>query len=225
MESKDAQKSLDLMQAVIMYRHDRPTRSQITKIGKHSMLHHDVLVLAHHLAKISTGHVLEIGSFVGGSTIAAALGIRASGQAKHLFSIEPGGRLKGHKLATRDIFKRLKKNLARFGVSDSVQLIHGTAEDPATVATVQAAFAPGSVGFFIFDAHSNVGYDLDLYADRFQDECWIMIDDYFGPSDKTGPTREQVDAFVAAGRLVPLGFYGWGSWFGRWRVLPAPVEG
>lgn len=209
--------SLDLMQALIAYRHEKAKGDELTKVGRYSMLHLDVLVLAHHLAGICDGPILEIGSFVGGSTIAAALGVRASGQAKRFISIEPGGRLKDHKLATRDIFKRLKKNLARFGVSDAVTLINSWAEDASAVSTVEEAFAPGTVGLFIFDAHSNVGRDLELYGDRLKDECWVIIDDYFGPSEKAGPTRAQVDEWVNAGRLSPLGFFGWGTWVGQWR--------
>ncbi len=186
------------------------------------MLHLDVLVLAHYLGRVCEGHILEIGSFVGGSTIATALGVRASGRAKSFISIEPGGRLRKHKLATRDIFKSLQRNVTRFGVRDGVTLINQPAEEASAIATVQATFGPGTVGFFIFDAHANVGYDIGLYGDRLRDNCWVMIDDYFGPGEKSGPTREQVDELVQAGRLLPLGFYGMGTWFGLWRA-PQPV--
>jgi len=45
------------------------------------MLHLDVLILIYHFAKLR-GHILEIGAFVGGATIAAAFGVRDSGQNK-----------------------------------------------------------------------------------------------------------------------------------------------
>ncbi len=205
------------MQALIEHRHNKPLRDQISKVNKVSMLHGDVLALAHYLARICEGDVLEIGSFIGGSTISAALGIRASGRVKRFVSIEPGGRLKDHKLATRDIFKQLKKNLNRHGVLDAVTAINRTAEDAATQEEVRQLLAPGSVGFFIFDAHANVRHDMEIYADRLADDCWVMIDDYFGPSDKAGPTQEQVDELIAAGHLIPLGYFGWGTWFGKWR--------
>ncbi len=214
----DTQLSLQLMQAVIEHRHNKPLRDQISKVNKVSMLHGDVLALVHYLARICEGDILEIGSFVGGSTISAALGIRASGRAKRFISIEPGGRLKGHHLATRNIFKQLRKNLNRFGVLESVTLINRAAEDPAAIAEVREAFAPGSIGFFIFDAHNNVKYDVDCYADLLANDCWVMIDDYFGPSEKAGPTQVQVDELVASGHLIPLGYYGWGTWFGQWRA-------
>lgn len=210
--------ALDLMKAVIDCRHNKGTRDQLLKAAKYSMLHADVLFLTHYLARICDGSILEIGSFVGGSTIAAALGVRASGVAKPFISIEPGGRLKGHHLATRNIFKTLQKNLKRFDALEAVTLINATAEDEATLARVRQTMAAGTVGFFIFDAHAEVAHDLKLYGDRLKNDCWVMIDDYFGPSEKAGPTQAQVNELVASGRLVPLGFYGWGTWFGQWRA-------
>jgi hypothetical protein len=60
--------------------------------------------------------------------------------------------------------------------------------------------------------------DIDCYGDRLANRCWVVIDDYFSVTDKGGPTQIQVDELVAAGRLVTLGFYGWGTWIGRWLV-------
>jgi hypothetical protein len=77
---------------------------------------------------------------------------------------------------------------------------------------------PGEVDLFIFDAHSNVRGDLNIYGDRLADRCWMVIDDYLGGTSKAGPTKEQVDELVAPGRLAPLGFYGWGTWIGQWRL-------
>ena len=48
--------------------------------------------------------------------------------------------------------------------------------------------------------------------------CWIVIDDYLGGADKSGKLRMQVDQLVSAGRLEPLGFYGFGTWIGRWLI-------
>ena len=74
---------------------------------------------------------------------------------------------------------------------------------------------PGG-GSFVFDADANVRRDIDCYGDRLADRCWVVIDDYISATDKAGPTRTQVDELVAAGRLIPLGYYGWGTWVGRW---------
>ncbi len=49
-------------------------RQRLEIVGREaSMLHMDVLLLIYHFARFGAGNVLEIGPYVGGSTIAAAL--------------------------------------------------------------------------------------------------------------------------------------------------------
>ncbi|HEY8835601.1 MAG TPA: class I SAM-dependent methyltransferase [Chthoniobacterales bacterium] len=210
--------SFELMQQLIQYRYDKPLHHQLMKAADYSMLDEDVLVLICHMAKVCEGGVLEIGSFLGASTVAAGLGIRASGREKKFVSIEPGGRLKDHRLASKDIFRDLTKHVARAGLLDSVTLINGASFDQTTVASVKERFGPGEIGLFIFDADANVRRDIDCYGDRLASGCWMVIDDYISATDKAGPTRAQVDELTAQGRLMPLGFYGWGTWIGRWLV-------
>jgi predicted O-methyltransferase YrrM len=206
------------MEMMVEYRMS-DLRNKMGKIsGTTSMLHPDVLLLIYHFAKIASGHVLEIGAFVGGSTIAAAMGIRDSGTNKKLITVEPGGQLKGHRMATRNIFKDLTKNLSRYGVAQYVKALNGYSFDPAVVAAIRAEYKAGDVGFFTFDADDNVRRDLDLYGDLLADGCWVVIDDYVGTAEKAAPTHKYVDEFVEAGKLVPLGYYGWSTWVGRWRA-------
>jgi predicted O-methyltransferase YrrM len=207
---------LELMQKLIEYRYQKALHHQLMKAADHSMLGIDVLVLIYHFARIAEGDILEIGSFVGGSTIAAGLGVRDSGRQKKIISIEVGGRLDDHRMATKDICKDLKKNLSRAGLLEAVTLINGSSFDEDTIATVRELTAPGQTGLFIFDADANVRRDIDCYGGTFAQGCWIVIDDYFSATEKGGPTRIQVDELVTAGRLEPLGFYGWGTWVGRW---------
>ena len=207
------------MQRLIEYRYDKPLHHQLMKAADYSMLSVDVLVLIYHMAKGCEGGILEIGSFLGASTVAAGLGARAAGVEKKFVSIEPGGRLKDHRLASKDIFKDLRKHIARAGLLESVTLINGSSFDETTIAAVKERFGPREIGLFIFDADANVRRDIDCYADRFADGCWIVIDDYISATEKGGPTRVQVDELIAAGRLQTLGFYGWGTWVGRW-LLP-----
>jgi len=204
------------MEKLIEYRYQKALHHQLMKAADHSMLGIDVLVLIYHFAKVAEGDILEIGSFVGASTIAAGLGARDSGRPKKIISIEPGGRLKDHRLATRDIFKDLKKNLSRVGLLEAVTLINGSSFEEKIIATVREIAAPGEIGLFIFDADSNVRRDIDCYGDRFAHGCWVVIDDYISATEKGGPIRTQVDDLVTMGRLQPLGFYGWGTWVGRW---------
>ncbi len=215
----DIEQCLELMQKLIEYRYQKELRHQLMKAADHSMLHPDVLVLIYHMAKVSEGGILEIGSFLGGSTIAAGLGARDSGKQRKFISIEPGGQLKDHRLATKNILRDLERNLSRVGLRDAVTLINGSSFDEKTIAAVRQMTAPGEIGLFIADADANVRRDIDRYADRFADGCWMVIDDYISATNKAGPTRAQIDELTAEGRLRTLGFYGWGTWVGRW-LLP-----
>ncbi len=207
---------LELLRKLMEYRSDE-VRHRLEKVGRAaSMLHLDVLLLIYHFARFGAGKILEIGPYLGGSTIAAAFGARESGTRKKIVSIEAGGRLKHFRLSSRNIIKDLKKNLARFGVADDVTLINGRSFDESTISEVLQGMGSGEVGLFIFDADNNVRRDLECYGDLLADRCWLVIDDYFGPA-KAAPIRTQVDAFVSEGRLLPFGYYGWGTWVGQWQ--------
>jgi hypothetical protein len=209
---------LRLMHTLMEYRH-KSIHSELLKIrDKYSMLHLDALILVYHFAKISDGAILEIGAFVGGATIAAAFGIRDSGQKKKLLTIEPGGSVKHKRLGTRNILRDLERNLARERVADLVTLIKGQSFRPETVSTVHQTLGSEQVGLLVLDADAAKRRDIDCYRDKFADQCWIVIDDYYGADSnaKITPSRADVDALVAAGLLEPLGFYGWSTWVGRW---------
>jgi len=183
-----------------------------------SMLGIDAIVMLYHCAKICVGDILEVGAYTGGATIAMAMGVRDSGAEKKIVSIERGCRVDHPRIGTKDSFKDLRKNLKRFGFLDQVTLINGRSFDPDTIAMVHRLLCPRSIGLFVFDADANVRRDIDCYSDRFADRCWIVIDDYLGGADKSGNLHMQVDELVNAGRLEPLGFYGFGTWIGRWLI-------
>jgi predicted O-methyltransferase YrrM len=217
MDSRDqAAETLELMERLIEYRYDKPLHHQLMKTAEYSMLDVDVLILIYYMAKFCEGGILEIGSFLGASIVAAGLGARASGREKKIISIEPGGDLSDFKIPSRNIFKDLMKNVSRAGLANAVSLLNGASFDPAIIASVTQQFGPKEIGLFIFDADANVRRDIDCYGDRLADGCWVVIDDYISATAKAGPTRAQVDELTAAGRLMPLGVYGWGTWVGRW---------
>ena len=211
--------SLSLMHTLMQYRHE-PIHSELLKIrDKYSMLHLDVLILIYHFAKVCSGHILEIGAFVGGATIAAAFGVRDSAENKKLIAIEPGGSVKHKRLGTRNILRDLERNLARQRVSEMVSLIKGRSFDAATIRTVRETLGSDKIGLLILDADAAKRRDIECYRDTFADDCWMVIDDYYGAdsNEKITPSRADVDALVEAGRLETLGFYGWSTWVGRWR--------
>jgi cephalosporin hydroxylase len=207
---------LELLRTLMEYR-SADVRHRLEEVGRESsMLHVDVLLLIYHFARFSPGNVIEIGPYVGGSTIAAALGARESDTQKKIITIEAGGSLTHFRLSSRNIIKDLKKNLARFGVVQDVTLIHGRSSDETIASEIHQRLECRQVGLFIFDADNNVRRDLDAYGDLLRVGCWLVIDDYFGPV-KAAPLRAQVDGLVSDGRLVPFGYYGWGTWVGQWQ--------
>ena len=210
---------LDLMHTVMAYRH-QPIHSDLMKIrDKYSMLHLDVLILIYHFAKLCSGAILEIGAFVGGATIAAAFGVRDSGQEKKLISIEPGGAVKHKRLGTRDILRDLERNLTRERVARMVTLVKGKSFKPETTSAVREALDSDHIGLLILDADAAKRRDIDCYRNKFAQGAWIVIDDIYGAdaNEKITPSRADVDALVAERLLEPLGFYGWSTWVGRWR--------
>jgi predicted O-methyltransferase YrrM len=207
---------LELLRTLMEYR-SAEVRQRLEKVGREtSMLHMDVLLLIYHFARFGAGNVLEIGPYVGGSTIAAAFGARDSGTQKKIITVEAGGSVKHFRLSSRNIIKDLKKNLARFGVAEDVTLINGRSSNKAIIPEVRRCLSSRDVSLFIFDADNDVRRDLDCYGDLLNDGSWVVIDDYFGPA-KAAPLRAQVDALVSEGRLVPFGYYGWGTWAGQWQ--------
>lgn len=217
-QSASYNECLDLMHRVMAYRHE-PIHSELMKIrDKYSMLHLDVLILIYHFAKICSGAILDIGAFVGGATIAAALGVRDSDQGKKLIGIEPGGSVKHKRLGTRNILRDLERNLARERVTNMVTLVKGQSFKPETMVAVRQALGSDQVGLLILDADAAKRRDIDCYRDKFADGCWMVIDDIYGAdaNEKITPSRADVDALIAEGLLEPLGFYGWSTWIGRW---------
>jgi predicted O-methyltransferase YrrM len=218
------QTCFDLMQAVAAYRHE-PIHFRLEKFGKReSMVHLDVLVMTYHLARICRGSILEIGAFRGGTTVAAAWGVRDAREAKKLITIEPGGSLRKHHLATPNILRSLRRNLARQGVAERVTILEGHSFEPEVVAAVDRALDADQVGLLILDADADCKRDINRYGPKLMDGCWLIIDDYGGPADnsKVSPTKTQVDELVNDDQLLPLGYYGFGTWVGQWQGVTPP---
>jgi predicted O-methyltransferase YrrM len=98
---------LDLMRKLIEYRQQKDLHHQLMKAAERSMLGIDARVVLYRCAKVSVGNVLEVGSYVGGATIAMAMGVRDSGTEKKIISIgrevpgRPASALQGNFTAFR----------------------------------------------------------------------------------------------------------------------------
>lgn len=173
--SIDATADLDglgLMKALVIHRH-RPIANTLEKISKrHSMLHRDVLTLLYYLARKTQEDILEIGPYIGGSTIAAACGIRASGRKRTLVTVENGGAMAHHPtLPSRDILADLRRNLDASGMADLVQVVVGSAAKEETIATVHRHLRGKSVGLLVMDADGAVQLALAAYRDLLIDRA------------------------------------------------------
>jgi predicted O-methyltransferase YrrM len=215
-----AHQILSLMHKLVEYRQQR-IHGELYNVGtKYSMLHLDVLTLLYHLAKNEPGAILEIGASLGGATIAMALGVANSGGTRKLISIEHGGKQEHPHLGTKDIIRDLRRNLTKENVSRFVTLINGHSSEEATIADVRRALDPDQIGLLVIDADGAIERDINCFKDLLADDCWVVIDDYYGPAEniKVSPTRRAVDDLVTREALTPLGYYGWGTWIGSWRT-------
>jgi predicted O-methyltransferase YrrM len=214
--------------AVARAQYGSPFDSRLTHV-RLSMLHEKVLTMLEHAAATARGAVVEIGAYVGGSTIAMTRGIRDSGRPTPMFTIEPGGAHAHPELPSQDIFGDLLGNLQARGLDAYVTLLLGFSSDTAIVDTVRERLeATGvSIGLLCIDADGQVQRDLDLYLPLCGDGCLLVVDDYSGPPEniKADLTQAAVDALVTSGRARPLGVYGWGTWMGIYTPGGAAAAG
>lgn len=181
------------------------------------MLHPDVLVLLYHFAKYSTGAVLEIGSYIGGATVAISFGLRDSGADRQFISVEPGGAYPDHPhLPTKDIIADLKMNLQKWDVAEHVQLVTGFSREAHVYDSVKSAVGASRIGLICIDADGHVDKDLEIYGSLLSSGTYLVVDDYSGNEEiKVLPTKRTLDAMVENNQLECLGIYGWGTWVGR----------
>jgi len=199
-----------------------PWWPELQKIKAFSMLHYETLFLLRHFARAADGAVIEVGPYLGGSTIALARGVEASGKGP-LISIEVGGAHLGHSLATADIIADLRANLSKYGVSHVAHIMEGFSTDPTIDAEVNKLLDGRGIGLLFLDADGHVERDFNLYRDRLTDHAIIVLDDYmtYGAEpahEKTTTVKLWVDQAIQAGIVEDLGIYRWATWFGRYRA-------
>jgi predicted O-methyltransferase YrrM len=190
----------------------RVRNSAIAEARRVSMLHEDALALLHKLAGICGGPVVEIGPYIGGSTIALA------SAASKVVTVEIGGPNPGHDLLpTNDIIGDLQMNLERAGVLDRVAIIEGRFSDRHVMRQVQDELAGVSAGLIFIDTDPGSELALASYLQFTRDDAYVAVDDY--RSDiaraKSEILSRFIDECVRAGALEEFGVYGWGTWFGK----------
>ena len=204
---------------LVPFYRSQPIQQDLSQLNRDSvsMLHPDVLALMYHLAAYSEGPVLELGPYVGGSTVALAWGMRHGKRNARIVSIELGGSYDHPTAGTNDIVRDLRRNLDRYGVADRVELVVANSRDPETVRKVGRLIGTEKAGLCCIDSDGEVATDLGLYMDLLAKDAYLIIDDYFAPGapHKVKPTRDGIRAVEQQGLVQCFGVYGWGSWVGR----------
>jgi predicted O-methyltransferase YrrM len=198
----------------------RADESLVSKIKAFSMLHHETLRILWELAAMSRGPILELGPYIGGSTVALAKGAAARGTP--IISVEKGGSHADHPyLPSVDILADLRKTLSRYGVADQVTILEGHNDAPEIVEAVARRRRRKKLGLLFIDADGQVERDFKLYKPYLRDGAFIVFDDYEMEEDwgfdKSHLVRPFVGRGIADGFFSDLDVYQWGTWVGIYR--------
>jgi predicted O-methyltransferase YrrM len=195
-----------------------------------SMLHVETLMGLYQFTLLSEGMILEVGPYIGGSTIVLAKALqqwKASRQpgsdSRRLITIEVGGANPQHTyVPSADILADLQANLRRYDVQDEVEVVQGWAYEPHVVSIVAEAAGKQPIGLIILDANGTIKADLKRFGPYCRPSCYVVCDDYVEMTGdiKSVYVKPEVDQLVQEGKLETLGILPWGTWFGR--MLSAP---
>jgi predicted O-methyltransferase YrrM len=206
---------------LVPYYRSLPVYRELVELNhKVSMLHPDVLAILYHLGGHCIKPILEIGPYIGGSTIAMSMGIRRFGDRQRIVTIELGGTLDHPQHGSLDIVKDLVRNLEAYGASGYADVLVGNSRHQDIVSAARGILGKSGVGLFFIDADGQVDMDLDRYGDLMGPGAYLVVDDYFSggdwaaPEDKVVPTKSTLDSLEKAGKVECLGIYGWGTWVG-----------
>jgi predicted O-methyltransferase YrrM len=206
-----------------------PESEALNDLSLISMLCAETLGRLAVLASHTRGGILEIGSYVGGSTIALARGNR--GNVPHAV-IEAGGAY-DHAIASADIHADWQKNMEAHGFAGKAKLCKGWSHNAAVRS--EALEHIGKIGLLFVDADGKLSPIFRYFSAYMQPDCLLALDDYVSiqAAEKSSMVRPFIDRNVAAGRLIPQDVVG-GTWFGRvsgqealdyfQTMLPLPVE-
>ncbi|WP_441228937.1 class I SAM-dependent methyltransferase [Tardiphaga sp. 20_F10_N6_6] len=196
----------------------------ITECKGFSMLHQETLMLLSYFAKRANGAVLELGAYLGGSTIPIAKALQETGGGLQI-TVEPGGSHPNHPdYPTTDILRDLKSNIKKYGVEGIVNLIEGYSDADDVVERVARVLDGRKIDLLFIDSDGKVGRDMDIYQKYLAPGCVIVLDDYMtvaaDAADKEVGVRSWVASAADAGIVTELGVYPWGTWFGQYTDAP-----
>lgn len=183
----------------------------LSEVRKVSMMDLEALERLQMLAREGEDGIVEIGSYIGGSTIALASG--HMGRRKHAV-IEIGGSYPDQPfLPTDNIFRDWRANVSAFGVADHVKLFEGWSTDSRLSQRVTTYV--GSIGLFFFDGDGHCAEQFAVYARYMRPGCAIALDDYHcSAGGKDELVRPWIEDMLKRGALLDGEVLG-STWFGR----------
>lgn len=191
-----------------------PAAEIVARAREVSMLHPETLAALNLLAARTRGAVLEIGPYIGGSTITIASATRGR---VPFVTLEHGGAHDHPSLPTQDTVADLKANLERAGLSDAVQILVGISREPGMKERVAEALGGRQITLCMIDADGRVGLDFEAYQDLMAEDCVLVFDDY-ETRDEGNVKQSLVKSWVLeaerAGLVTRLGVLPWSTWFG-----------
>ncbi len=206
---------------LIPYYRSLPAYAEFVEINqKISMLHPDLLAILYHLAGNTMGGILEIGPYIGGSTVAMSKGITNFSGSGSIVSIEKGGCHDHAQYGSKDIVADLRRNLTEWGADKNTRVIVGDSRNSEIIAQVKSMLSGKGLGLFFIDADGLIDQDFAAYGDLIEPGTYVVVDDYFTSGawpahEKALTTKRTLDGLERDGKVECLGVYGWGTWVGR----------
>jgi hypothetical protein len=156
---------------------------------------------------ITSDAVLEVGTYVGGATIALARGIKArpspSREATRFVAMEKGGAYLGGRPPSNDILADWRRNVKQFRADEvNPTMIEGNYGDTHNVENFVRLLEGARIGVLMIDADGWVDRTLNLFAKYLAVDAVLIIDDYV----VTSKTDKGSHTFPVVDRLCSLGY-------------------
>jgi len=181
-----------------------------------SMLHITALEKINSYAMRSKGDIVEVGAYIGGSTIALS-----KGTIFKVHTFEKGGSYTTHPhLPTDDILRDLNLNIKKFN-ADNVFVIPHTTDSKDGMSCLRLQLEDRKIGLLLLDADGNIESLLSDLSKYMLDGTLVVIDDYLIIDGlmKSDITNSQVNRLIEAGVLTTDCVVGWGTWFRKYNLV------
>ncbi|MBE7196748.1 MAG: class I SAM-dependent methyltransferase [Parafilimonas terrae] len=212
--------------ALNCFRH--PAYEEMQAVKQISMLSVETLMVCRAYGLSAKTGVLEIGAYIGGSTVALGKGLHLAGR-KPMATIDPGGSVLDQPfLPSADILADWHKNVSSFGLEGVSKLVKGYSQDKRVISEVKEVAAGSKFDVFFMDTNGEVHQALNDYGGMLADDCLVILDDYYnviGADTKAQKTARQVHELMAIGLLEQYALVPFSTWFGRLNKSGIKKEG